>query len=101
MEKTYKFELPQSKEVESTKVRIKDGKVFVDVEFKEKFQPKDGDFLISNKGGIFIYDGKTQKDSYGCYFGVNTCGHIQFANLGFDGGWTEKKGCRYAKEHFP
>lgn len=46
MEKTYKFELPQSKEVESTNVRIEDGKVFVDVKFKERFQPKDGDFLV-------------------------------------------------------
>lgn len=27
-----------------------------------------------------------------------TLGHIQFANLGFNGGWTEKKGCRYATE---
>ena len=46
MEKTYKFELPQNKEVESTKVRIEDGKVFVDVELKEKFQFKFGDIVV-------------------------------------------------------
>lgn len=46
MEKTYKFELPQNKEVESTKVRIEDGKVLVDVEFKEKYQFKLGDIVV-------------------------------------------------------
>lgn len=53
MEKTYKFILPQNKEVQSTKVRVENGEVFVDVEFKEQLQPKDGDFLVSNTG-IFI-----------------------------------------------
>lgn len=53
MEKTYKFILPQNKEVQSTKVRVENGEAFVDVEFKEQLQPKDGDFLVSNTG-IFI-----------------------------------------------
>lgn len=54
MEKTYKFELPQSKEVESTKVRVEDGIMFVDVKFKERFEPKEGDFCVSDTGLIFI-----------------------------------------------
>lgn len=45
MKKTYKFELPQNKELKSANTRVEDGKLFVDVEFQEKFDPKDGDFL--------------------------------------------------------
>lgn len=41
MEKTYKFTLPKDKEVESTNVRIEDGKLFVDVKFQEKSETKE------------------------------------------------------------
>lgn len=54
MEKTYKFILPQNKEVEKTNIRIENGEVFVDVDFKEKFQPKDGDFCVDYFGNTFI-----------------------------------------------
>lgn len=71
MEKIYKFDIPQNKEVESTNVRIEDGKVFVNVKFKERFEPKDGDFLVI-ENDVFIYNGKQTEESYGAYVGVLT-----------------------------
>ena len=54
MKKTYKFMIPQNKEVESTKVRVENGEMFVDVEFKERLDPKDGSYFavteITSKG---------------------------------------------------
>lgn len=46
MNKQYKYELPKNMEVESTNVRVENGKLVVDVEFKDKFEPKDGDFVV-------------------------------------------------------
>lgn len=95
MEKTYKFILPQNKEVKKTNIRIENGEVFVDVEFKEKFQPKDGDFLVSSYGKVFIYSEKPAKDNstYSAYCGESRIGnfHAEFSYQ-----WTNKKGCRYA-----
>lgn len=73
MEKTYKFTLPQNKEVTKTNVRVEDGKVIVDVEFKEEFKPKDGDFVIDDYGDVFIYNKKlSTRFSGGCYVGYNS-----------------------------
>lgn len=46
MKKTYKFTIPQDKEVLSNNVRIENGQVLVDVEFKEKYQFKFGDIVV-------------------------------------------------------
>lgn len=54
MKKTYKNQLLKGMEVESTNVRVENGEVVVDVELKEKFHPKDGDFLVDNDGDVFI-----------------------------------------------
>lgn len=96
MKRTYVNRLPKNEEVKNTNVKIKNGKLIVEVEFKDKFEPKDGDFLISSKGFIFIYNGKSVYNSYGCYCGVNTLNNIQFNNLGCTWSWTWKTGCRYA-----
>lgn len=94
MEKTYKFELPQNKEVENTKVRIEGGKVFVEVEFKERFEPKDGDFLCSS-GDLFIYNGKQSVYSYGAYVGVMRTLNRTPRKITEDY-WAVKENCRYA-----
>lgn len=95
MEKTYRFTLPQNKEVENTNVRVENGEVLVDVEFKEKFQPKDGDFLVSSRGKVFIYTGLSTRIRYGAYCGVNSNNNIDICHpLSSD--WTKKEGCRYA-----
>lgn len=54
MKKTYRFTLPQNKEVEKTNIRIENCEVFVDVELKDKFNPKKGDFCVSDTGFIFV-----------------------------------------------
>lgn len=97
MKKTYKYQLPQNKEVKSTGVRIENGEILVDVEFKEKFKPKDGDFLVSSRGNVFIYNGKCTSIEYGAYCGIDVndvviiCKYISVT-------WTDKEGCRYATE---
>ena len=95
MEKTYKFELPQNREVESTNVRIEDEKVFVNVKFKERFQPEDGDFLVSSYGKVFIYREERAIDKlvYGCYCGVN---RLDIIHTELSNNWTQKAGCRFA-----
>lgn len=45
MRKTYRNQLPKGMEVDCTMVRVENGQVVVDVEFKEKFQPKFGDVV--------------------------------------------------------
>lgn len=67
-------------EVTSTSVRVENGNVFVDVELKEKFEPKDGDFVVTNNGCIFIYNsnysGICKENSSGFYVGVDAFGDI-------------------------
>lgn len=97
MKKTYKFELPQSKEVEKTNIRVEDGKILVDVEFKEKFCPKDGDFLVSSYGKVFIYSDRPSQDKlvYSAYCAVDRIDNI---HTEFSNNWTKKEGCRLATE---
>lgn len=95
MKKTYKYQLPQNKEVKGTNVRVENGEILVDVEFEEKFEPKDGDFLVSD-GCTFIYSDMKAKDklTYSSYCGdYQICGGI---SIEFSNNWTPKKGCRFA-----
>lgn len=55
MKKTYKYRLPKNMGVKDTNVRIENGQIIVDVEFGEKFNPKNGNFCISDTGLIFIF----------------------------------------------
>lgn len=96
MEKTYKFELPQREEVESTNVRIKDGKVFVDVKFKERFQPKDGDFLVL-RNCIFIYNPNNNTTTlYGYYAGINSYDEVVISKGLYNGFGSRGIKMRYA-----
>lgn len=67
-------------EVTSTSVRVENGNVFVDIELKEKFEPKDGDFVVTNNGCIFIYNsnysGLCKENSSGFHVGVDAFGDI-------------------------
>ena len=95
MKKTYKNQLPKNMEVSSTNVRVENGEVIVEVEFKEKFEPKDGDFLSDEYDNVFIY--KKSKPlfdtSYCCYCGINISKEIEDIP---SNNWTPSKGCRYA-----
>lgn len=96
MKKTYRYRLPQNKEVICTDVRVENGEILVDVELEEKFEPKDGDFLVSGHGCTFIYSDMKAKDkfTYSSYCGdYRICGGI---SIEFSNNWTLKKGCRFA-----
>lgn len=98
MKKTYKFSLPQSKEVEKTNIRVENGEILVDVEFKDKFEPKDGDFVVSSYRCVFIYSSNIASDeyTYSSYCGeyAGGCG----ISTTFSNNWTKREGCRYATE---
>lgn len=87
MKKIYKNRLPKGKEVKNTNVRVENGELIVEVEFKEKFKPKDGDFVVTNNGCIFIYNGNysglCKEDFAGFYVGVDSFGDIVINNGGF------------------
>ena len=88
MKKTYKNTLPKNMEVKSTNVRIENREIFVDVEFQEKFEPKDGDFLVTNIGCIFIYNTKYNlRFLKGFYVGINADDEIVISDKtsGFSG----------------
>lgn len=94
MKKKYRNRLPKGAEVKGYIAHVSDGEIIVDVELKDKFEPKDGDFLIDADGDIFIYsDAKTQNGNfYSCYCGTHH-GKIRAA---FCYNWVDKEGCRFA-----
>ena len=60
MNKTYKIQLPRNKEAQNIRTRIKDGTIEVEVELKEKWEPRDGDicFITSHYSFILAKKGK-------------------------------------------
>lgn len=95
MKKTYKNQLPKNMEVQNTNVRIENGQMFVEVEFKERFEPKDGDFLSTKDGRAFIYNNKYTSVQYGAYCGIDIYNDIIISDCNLPG-WTGKEDCRYA-----
>lgn len=97
MKKTYRFTLPQNKEVESTNIRVENCEVFVDVELKDKFHPNDGDFLTNKRGKVFIYNGQRGEYlQYGAYCGTTIEDVINIYKYKGVCDWTDKEGCRFA-----
>ena len=47
MNKTYKIQLPRNKEAQNIRTNIKDGTIEVEVELKEKWEPRDGDICLA------------------------------------------------------
>ena len=96
MKRKYVNRLPKGAEVTGFNAYVENGEIIVNVELKEKLSPKDGDFLVSSKGCVFIYSDKEAKlpSLYCCY-----CGEYR-SHLGilttFSDNWTEKNGCRFA-----
>lgn len=95
MKRKYVNRLPKGAEIRGYIAHVSDGEIIVEVELKDKFEPKDGDFLISSLGNVFIYsDKKAEYDKYYCcYCGIHDGGQIltHFSNF-----WTTKVGCRFA-----
>lgn len=72
MKRTYVNRLPKNEEVKNTNVRIENGELIVEVEFEDRLKPKDGDFLVTNIGCIFIYNTKYNlRFLKGFYVGIN------------------------------
>ena len=97
MEKVVKIALPKGKETTDVKVKVSEKELIVTYSLKEKFSPKDGDFLISSSGNIFIYSGRKSCSYFGAYVGVGYEGDIVVKNAS-DTQWTQKDGCRYATD---
>lgn len=93
MKKSYKNKLPKELEVVSAGVRVENGELIVEVEFKEKFEPKDGDFVITPQGNIYIYNSnysinRRSYSLFGFYAGINGHGNMVINNdnkTGFSG----------------
>lgn len=97
MKKTYVNKLPKGMEVENTEVQVKNGELTVSVYFKNSFNPKDGDFLVSATGNVFIYSDKDAVDSniYSSYCGMYAENDSSISTK-FSNNWTFKEGCRFA-----
>ncbi len=77
MNKTYKIMLPRNKEAQNIRTNIKDGTIEVEVELKEKWEPKDGEicFAMTSSGiwkFILIY-GKSDRP---CIYNENHSGWV-------------------------
>lgn len=57
MNKTCKIMLPRNKEAQNIRTNIKDGTIEVEVELKEKWEPRDGDvcFLSAKHNHLIIF----------------------------------------------
>lgn len=94
MKKKYRNRLPKGAEVTGFNAHIENGEIIVEVELKDKFEPKDGDFLIAKNLGVFIYNGRETDLSYGAYVGTLD-GKIVVSVLQ-DGRWAFKRDSRFA-----
>ena len=54
MNKTYKIMLPRNKEAQNIRTNIKDGTIEVEVELKEKWEPRDGEICYVKACSSFI-----------------------------------------------
>lgn len=97
MKKIYKNQLPNGMEVASTNVRVEDGNVFVDVELKKEFNPKDGDFCVSDNGYVFIFKNEFTSNHFercaSCYYGIDAHDELDY-NLNYtieDGRYATKE----------
>lgn len=74
MKRTYVNRLPKNEEVKNTNVKVENGELVVEVEFEDKFEPKDGDFCATDNGCIFIYNSNYKlRSNYllGYYVGID------------------------------
>lgn len=101
MKKTYKLTLPKDKEVAKQSVRIEDGNILVDVELKDKFEPKDGDFIYIESSvsySVFIYKQYTpdNKNHMGCYAARQVGFGEVYWNFNEENYAPKNRACRFA-----
>lgn len=97
MKKIYRNKLPNGVVVDNASVQIENGELIVTVTFDKPFMPKDGDFLVSAIGNVFIYSDKdaVASDTYSSYCGMYARNNDSIS-MEFSNNWTYKEGCRFA-----
>ena len=63
MGKTHNISLPKGKKATNVNTKIVDGNIEVSYDLEDVFEPKDGDFVVSSTGLIFIFK-KDLGDTY-------------------------------------
>lgn len=101
MKKKYRNRLPKGAEVKGFNAYVENGEIIVNVELKEKFKPKDGDFLYHDSCesyAIFIYKDVERKDIAGCYCGIQCFWDDSTKHFNLNGSdcYTHLSGSRYA-----
>ena len=102
MKKIYKNRLPENMEASSVNAKVVDGEVVVEVELKERFQPKDGDFCVTKNGCIFIFNSNYKySDMLGYYVGIDGAGRITINRTNREGfGGAERLATESEKNTF-
>lgn len=76
MKKKYRNRLPKGAKVQGYIAHIENGEIIVEVELKDKFLPKNGDFCISDTGMIFIFKSMEDLCNVSSYAGTNNYDRI-------------------------
>lgn len=97
MKKKVNISLPKGKKATNLQFKLIDSKIEVSYDVEDAFNPKDGDFLATKSGRVFIYNGRNTIVQYGAYCGIDIYNKIILLNY-FSCSWTGKEGCRYATE---
>lgn len=84
MKKKYRNKLPKGAEVKGYIAHVDNGEIVVEVELKDRFQPKDGDFLHDKYYDITaIYKETSKTGSIVTYVGINKNNIVPKTGLGF------------------
>lgn len=82
MKRTYINQLPKGENGTVKNAIIENGQLIVEVEFEKKFEPKDGDFCVSNNGYIFILKSVFISNHFekcaSSYYGVDANGCLDY-----------------------
>ena len=73
MNKTYKIQLPRNKEAQNIRTNIKDGTIEVEVELKEKWEPRNGDICYLEGSYHYVFIFKEVICDYVLYSYINLC----------------------------
>lgn len=98
MKRTYINQLPKGENGTVKNAKIENGQLIVEVEFEKKFEPKDGDFLITERGIVFIFNPHYESPCVPFYIGTNFFGELIVHKENEISGYGQIEDCRYATE---
>lgn len=99
MKRKYVNRLPKGAEVKGYIAHVENGEIIVEVELKDRFQPKDGDFLKNKCGKVFIYNGlRGEYSQFGAYCGTTIEDVIKVYKGKGVCAWADKEGCSFATQ---